>query len=157
MGKRRREQIVHLLFDISVITKGIDGVLEIVGGVLLLLISPTQLHHLARILTQHELFEDPHDVVANYLIHSTQGLSAGTKMFGAMYLLTHGIIKLALMAALLKRRLWAYPAAIGIFALFGAYQGVGLAAFASCAGRTLIFLAVACTGGPSTTRKDGSR
>jgi len=49
-------------------------------------------------------------------------LTAGGQLFGAAYLLTHGIIKLALVAALLKRRLWAYPAAIGIFALFAAYQ-----------------------------------
>ena len=65
METNRRERIVHLLFNISVIAKGIDGVLEIVGGVLLFLISPTRLHHVVRILTQHELTENPHDLVAN--------------------------------------------------------------------------------------------
>jgi len=119
---RRRDRIVHLLFDISVIAKGIDGVLETVGGVLLLLTSPTQLHHIARILTQHELSEDPHDIVANYLLHSSQGLSAGAKMFGAMYLLWHGVVKVGLVTALLLSRRWAYPVAILAFLLFLAYQ-----------------------------------
>ena len=122
METRRRDRIVHLLFDISVIAKGIDGVLETVGGVLLLLTSPTQLHHIARILTQHELSEDPHDIVANYLLHSSQGLSAGAKMFGAMYLLWHGVVKVGLVTALLLRRRWAYPVAILAFLLFLVYQ-----------------------------------
>ncbi len=122
MGTRRRERIVHLLFEISVIAKGIDGVLEIVGGVLLLLISPTQLHHIAWILTQHELSEDPHDIVANYLLHSSQGLSAGATMFGAMYLLWHGVVKVGLVTALLLKRRWAYPVAILAFLLFLVYQ-----------------------------------
>ena len=83
------------------------------------------LSHVRRLilqLTQHELSEDPHDLVAGYLLTLSKGLTAGGQLFGAAYLLTHGIIKLALVAALLKRRLWAYPAAIGIFALFAAYQ-----------------------------------
>jgi len=50
-----RSHIVHLLFEIGVITKGIDGALEIIGGALLFFISPDQLRHIARILTLHEL------------------------------------------------------------------------------------------------------
>jgi uncharacterized membrane protein len=119
---RRRARIVHLLFDISVIAKGIDGVLEIVGGVLLFLISPTQLHHIARILTQHELSEDPHDMVANYLLHSSQGLSSGAMTFGAMYLLWHGVVKVGLVTTLLLKWRSAYPVAILAFLLFLVYQ-----------------------------------
>ncbi len=118
----RRQRIVHALFDISVIVKGIDGVLEIVGGVLLLVISPAQLDHLARILTQRELSEDPHDRLANYLFHGSAGLSTGAKMFAAMYLLWHGAVKVGLVTALLLKRRWAYPAAIVAFLLFLLYQ-----------------------------------
>jgi uncharacterized membrane protein len=117
-----RGRIVHLLFDISVVAKGIDGVLELIGGVLLLLISPTQLYHIARILTQHELSQDPHDVIANYLLHSSEKLSAGAKTFGALYLLWHGLVKVGLVTALLLKRRWAYPVAIVAFLLFLLYQ-----------------------------------
>ena len=112
----------HRAFDVGVGLKGLDGALEIIGGLLLLTIGPTHLSALVRQLTQHELSEDPHDLVAGYLVSLSRGLAAGGQLFGAMYLLTHGITKLALVAALLKRRLWAYPTAIGVFGLFAAYQ-----------------------------------
>ena len=118
----RRDRIVHLLFDISVISKGIDGALEIVGGGLLFLVSPAQLLRIVRILTQHELSEDPHDVVANYLLSGTQHLAGGTQAFGAWYLLWHGVVKVVLVTALLLKRSWAYPSAIAAFLVFLLYQ-----------------------------------
>ena len=120
--RARAGRIIHALFDIGVITKGIGAALEMVGGGLLLFVDPLRIHHVVRMLTQHELSHDPHDVVARYLMNSTQDLSAGTQMFGAIYLLWHGAIKIALVAALLLRQRWAYPAAIGAFGLFVAYQ-----------------------------------
>jgi len=118
----QRDRIVHVLFDISVISKGIDGVLEIVGGALLFLVSPIRVYNVVRILTQHELSEDSHDLVATYLLNSTQHLSGGAQVFGAMYLLWHGVVKVALVTALLLKQRWAYPAAILAFLLFLAYQ-----------------------------------
>jgi len=39
-----------------------------------------------------------------------------------LFLLSHGIVKVLIVAALLKNKLWAYPAGIVIFAGFGVYQ-----------------------------------
>jgi uncharacterized membrane protein len=122
LGAPRRERIVHVLFDIGVISKGVDGALEIVGGVLLFLVSPDQLQQIVRILTQHELSEDPGDVVASYLLRTSQHLSASAKLFGAVYLLWHGVVKVGIVTALLGRQRWAYPAAIFAFVLFLVYQ-----------------------------------
>jgi uncharacterized membrane protein len=118
----RRERIVHVLFDIGVITKGIDGALEVAGGVLLWVVNPARIHNLARILTLHELSHDSHDLVARYLLNRAEHLSAGTQTFAAIYLLWHGVAKLALVTALLLKQRWAYPAAIVAFGLFLAYQ-----------------------------------
>jgi uncharacterized membrane protein len=115
-------RLIDRAFEIGVGLKGVDGALEIIGGILLLAISPTHLSTLVRQLTQHELSEDPHDLVAGYLLTLSKGLTARAQLFGAAYLLAHGVVKLVLVAALLKRRLWAYPAAIGIFGLFAVYQ-----------------------------------
>jgi len=117
-----RAPVVHVLFDISVVAKGIDGALEIVAGALLFVVSPAQLRHVARILTLHELTEDPRDIVANYLLHASQRLSPSGTTFGAIYLLWHGVVKVGLVAALLLGQRWAYPAAIGAFSLFLLYQ-----------------------------------
>jgi len=117
-----RERLIHVLFDIGAVAKGIDGVLEIIGGGLLLVVDPRQLHLVARLLFQHELSEDPDDVVATYLLHTSQHLSPGTETFAAAYLLWHGVVKVGLVAGLLLRQRWAYPAAIAAFLLFLAYQ-----------------------------------
>lgn len=117
-----RRRIAHVLFDIGIIGKGVDGALEVVGGVLLFLTTPGRIHGAIRILTQHELSEDPHDLVARYLLSSTQHLTSSTKAFAAAYLLWHGIVKVALVTALLLKRRWAYPLAILAFFLFVVYQ-----------------------------------
>lgn len=118
----QKARLVHLLFDISVISKGIDGALEVIGGALLWFVSPGKLNNLVRMLTQHELSEDPHDRVANYLLTSAQHLSAGTKGFAAAYLLWHGVVKVALVTGLLLKKRWAYPVAIVAFTGFLVYQ-----------------------------------
>ena len=111
-----------MLFDISVIGKAVDGLLEIVGGFLLFVANPDQLNFLVRIVTQHELSEDPHDVLAGFFVRSVEQLSTGTKVFAAVFLLWHGAVKVGLVWALLRKQWWAYPLAITSFALFLAYQ-----------------------------------
>ena len=118
----RRGRIAHVLFDISVVSKGLDGALEILGGVLLLFVNPMQIHNLIRALTEHELSEDPRDLVATYFRNSTQHLSGRAQAFAATYLLWHGVVKVTLVTALLLKRRWAYPTAILAFLLFLAYQ-----------------------------------
>jgi uncharacterized membrane protein len=112
----------HKLFHVGIILKGIDGVLEIIGGFLVLIISPQTLNRIVYLLTQHELIEDPRDVVANYLIYAAKDFSVSDQLFGFSYLLSHGVIKIILIVSLWKRKLWSYPVAIIFFALFGVYQ-----------------------------------
>ena len=117
-----REKMVHVLFDLSVISKGVDGALEIMGGALLYFVSPAHIHSMVRLLTQHELSEDPHDLLAGYLRQAATHLSTDAQLFAGVYLLWHGIVKVGLVIALLQKRFWAYPAAIGAFVLFLVYQ-----------------------------------
>jgi uncharacterized membrane protein len=109
-------------FRVILIFKGLDGVLELVGGVLLLLVSPQQIGAMARVLTQHELSQDPHDLIANALVRSTSNLSASASLFGAVYLLLHGLVKVVLVWAVLQDRLWAYPWMIAFLLVFIIYQ-----------------------------------
>lgn len=43
-------------------------------------------------------------------------------MFAAVYLLLHGLVKVVLVAALLRNRLWAYPWTIAFLGVFIGYQ-----------------------------------
>jgi uncharacterized membrane protein len=109
-------------FKIGLVLKGLDGLLEVAGGILLLILSPSSIEHFARSLTAEELSADPHDLIANYLLHTTSHLSTGITVFAAIYLLSHGIAKIVLVALVLKDKLWAYPWLIALLLAFIAYQ-----------------------------------
>ena len=110
------------VFEIGIIAKGVNGAIELLGGLLLLFVTPDWIRHLAVSLTRVELSEDPHDFIATHLLHTTNGLTGNAVLFGAVYLLTHGAVKVVLVVALLLNKLWAYPWAIVVLLLFIAYQ-----------------------------------
>ena len=125
-------------FKIGLVLKGLDGVLEVAGGILLLFLSPQAIQHIARALTAHELSEDPHDLIARYLLHTTSHLHHGTTVFGAIYLLSHGAAKIVLVALVLRGKLWAYPWLIGLLLAFIAYQLYQITAVHFSAGLTAL-------------------
>jgi uncharacterized membrane protein len=63
----RQGRLLHRIFELGVIAKGIDGALELIGGLLLLFLSPTAITGAILFLVQGELKEDPTDLVANLL------------------------------------------------------------------------------------------
>ena len=118
----RRYNIIHKSFEIGILLKGIDGILEIIGGILLAILNPKRLNKLIRLLTQHELIEDPKDVAANFIIRLGAKFSISTQNFAVFYLISHGIIKLILIILLWKKKMWAYPLSIVSLILFSFYQ-----------------------------------
>ncbi len=120
--ERERPTALDRLFTVTLILKGLDGVLELIGGVLLLFVDPAKLSAWARVLTQHERSEDPHDVIANAIVHAADSLSLSASLFAAIYLLVHGAIKVVLVWAVLKDQLWAYPWMIAFLLVFIVYQ-----------------------------------
>jgi uncharacterized membrane protein len=121
-AERRSRTLLDRTFFVSLILKGLDGVLELIGGILLLVVTPAQINDVARFLTQHELSEDPHDVIANAVLHLVSRLNVSVALFGAIYLLLHGVVKVILVWAVLRDRLWAYPWLIAFLLAFIVYQ-----------------------------------
>ena len=113
---------IHVAFEVGVILKGLNGLLELISGTLLLVFPPSSLQRFVVGLTQNELSRDPTDFIATHLRAAADHLSVGGKTFAGIYLLSHGVIKAVLVYALIKDKLWAFPWAIGIFAAFGIYQ-----------------------------------
>ncbi len=109
-------------FRAGVTMKGIDGLLEAIGGVLLWFIKPSEMSWTIQTLCQHELSRDPHDFVAAHLMHVSERLARGDPVFASIYLLSHGVVKVVLAVSLWLNELWAYPLAILIFSAFGVYQ-----------------------------------
>lgn len=120
-----RERILDLVFLIGVLLKGLDGLVETAAGAILLFVTPAQVRGAAAAATSNELTEDPHDLVANLIVHGAARLHAGSMVFIAAYLLLHGLVKLAIVIALLVGSRRVYPwamAALGAFLVFQLYE-----------------------------------
>ena len=122
MDPRTRERDLHLLFVWGLVFKAVFAAAEIVAGIGTFFVSQALVLRVARAITREELTEDPRDLVANYLVKAAEHLSGSAAHFVGIYLASHGAIKLALIVALLMRRLWAYPIALVVFGGFIVYQ-----------------------------------
>jgi len=109
-------------FRTAITVKGIDGLLEAVGGVLLWFVKPESLGGSLQGIFQHELSRDAHDFIAAHLLHASEKFAHSDPLFASIYLFSHGLIKAMLSAFLWMNELWAYPLAIGVFSAFSVYQ-----------------------------------
>lgn len=110
------------LFEVSIIAKGLTGVFEMIGGTLLLLVSPTMIDHWVFVLTRAELSKDPDDFIARHLLQTAHGITGHAVLFGAVYLLAHGVLKTVLVICIMLDKQWAYPWMIGVLSVFVLYQ-----------------------------------
>jgi uncharacterized membrane protein len=122
----RRDHVLDLVFLVGIGLKGLDAIGELVVGIPLAFLSHAQLDSLARSVTAEELGEDPHDLVANLLLRSTAHAGHGTLLFVALYLIVHGVVKLAIIAAIIWGAERIYPWAIGALVVFTVFQAVEL-------------------------------
>lgn len=120
--KARTRSILHETFRTGITLKGIDGVFEVIGGILIWFITPASLNRIAQVLCQHELSWDPRDLILTHLLNASQNLTSGNRLFAALFLLSHGLTKIVLVIALWLDRLWAYPLMIFVFGAFSIYQ-----------------------------------
>ncbi len=114
------------VFRISIILKGIDAALETIGGVILLFVTSKDITHFAKWLTRSTLAANPHNSIANYLNHSAEHLATDATLIGAIYLLSHGIIKLFIIVNVLRDKYWAYPVLIIVLLGFCIYQFIDI-------------------------------
>lgn len=118
----RSKNLIHVGFELGILIKGIDSLLEILGGFLLLYFNPARLSSFIIFVTRGELSEDPKDLIANALIRFSHSFSISTQTFAVVYLISHGVIKGLLVFLLWRKKLWAYPLTIVALVLFIGYQ-----------------------------------
>lgn len=116
--KAARERLFHRLFEIGIWIKGIDGLIETAGGILLLTVSLQTLYSFVITITQNEIQEDSGDLIANALRHAANRMTPNSKLIAGAYLLGNGVVKVFLAAFILRGKLWCYPVAIVILTIF---------------------------------------
>lgn len=115
-----QEKNIHKVFVVSLTLKGLNSLLEILGGILFLFTGSVTA--ILGLLIRGELIEDPTDFVATHIQHALPYFFTHGHLYASFYLLSHGIIKIILVISLLRNKLWAYPATIVTLFLFIAYQ-----------------------------------
>ncbi|MFS8136815.1 MAG: DUF2127 domain-containing protein [Thermomonas sp.] len=122
MTSAREETNLHRVFLASVWIKALVGLGQIVTGAVLLLLKQATLTNFMLRLTTPELTEDPHDWLSNLLRTSAHDWGTGTHWFASLYLIVHGLIKVLLVAGLLRRKMWSYPLSMWVLGAFIVYQ-----------------------------------
>jgi uncharacterized membrane protein len=120
--KQFRKTLLHWLFRIGITFKGLDGLMELVGGFLFVFFSPDAMSDFVDRNTRAVLQWDPDNLIAHSLRHSFDQMSTGGKIFVAIYLLGHGAIKLLMVVGLLREKRWVFPVAIVVLLGFIGFQ-----------------------------------
>ena len=142
----RRGHLLDLAFLVGLVLKGVDGVAELIAGIPLLFLSHGQISSIAKALTAEELREDPHDLVANLVLHGAATITSGTALFAALYLIVHGVVKVAIVVALVIGAHRIYPWAIAALIGFVVFQIVEMIAHPSVGVALLTVLDVVIIG-----------
>ena len=87
-----------------------------------MLIPPSAMNSVVKVLVEYELSLDPHKFIAIHLLRTSRMLLSGNRMFASIYLLSHGATKVILVLALWMNAQLAYPFTIIFLGGFSAYQ-----------------------------------
>src|SRR6185295_2336831 len=118
----RIKKLLHQLFEISVILKGVYGVTEILLGWVILFYNRHLITHFLLYFVQGELNENPRNWIANQVLHLSNHITASSELFMGVYFLTYGVVKLILVAGLLTGKSWSYPSALFFMVAIGIYE-----------------------------------
>jgi uncharacterized membrane protein len=110
------------LFRTVLVLKGLDGLIEVFGGIMLWVLGPGRIINGIYRITQDKISENPHELVATHLRSAASHISVSGDHFMAAYLLINGVVKVVVVLAVLRGKLWAYPLAMAIFGCLVAYQ-----------------------------------
>ncbi len=116
------ERRIYAVFRVSIILKGLNALFEVVAGLVIAFIKPSSVTAIVTALVHRELIEDPSDRIAGWLLHAAESYSVSGQRFMVYYLISHGVLKLAVVAGLLAKKHWAYPAGLVVLGLFILYQ-----------------------------------
>lgn len=117
-----RRAVLHESFRVGIMLKGLHALLETIGGIVLLKVSPQTWNRVLMWMVMQNFSQDPHDFVMRHLRQAFERLADGGNHFASWYLLSHGGVKLCLVIALLWNKLWAYPMMIVMLTAFVSYQ-----------------------------------
>jgi len=119
-----RERRIHDVFLVVVLLKGLDGLIEMALG--FLLIFTDEFSDVVFFLTRDAVIDDPNNFFATHL-RAFASQSHEAFVIGGLYLVAHGFLKLFISGSLWRNYIWAYPAAMVFLGLFIFYEVIRIA------------------------------
>lgn len=123
----QQSRSLRFAFLAAVAIKGLDGAIESVAGAIVAIAGTQGIYDFIIRVTAPELELHPASKTVHILRHGAQGLAHASSHFIAIWLLAHGLLKLALAIELLRGKTWIFPVAVVVLAGFVSYMGYRLA------------------------------
>ena len=121
-----RQSLAHIAYFVTILIKGIFGLLEVTLGLIIAVTGSERLHVLILQWTDHALYEGGQSELAEALRHAA-GVLVQSQNFIILYLLVHGALKMAITITLLRGRgVWIFPFASVILLGFIIYMSYEL-------------------------------
>ena len=119
---QEKDAIPHALFLLTVIAKGLLGLLQLAIAAAIMLGITQHLPRFAEWMFRAELSQDPKDFLATKIIALAGTVPGADLSFYSVYFSAHGALHVAVVAALLYGARWADYGAIAVLAAFVVYQ-----------------------------------
>lgn len=113
----------HQLFLLTIVAKGLRGLLQLATAAAILFGATQQLPKFAEWIFRAELSQEPKDFLAARIMSLAGSIPQADLSFYTVYFSAHGALHIGVVAALLYGAKWADIAAIGVLAAFVVYQG----------------------------------
>lgn len=120
--QERAELRNHRLFLLTILGKGLLGVIQLATAVAIQMGLIQALPAIAKWVFKEELADDPKDFLATKIVELAGIIPQSELTFYTVYFAAHGALHVCVVAALLYGARWAYHAAIFVLAAFVVYQ-----------------------------------
>jgi len=121
-SNKRPGETSHRLFLLTIIAKGLLGLVQLATAAAITFGVTQQLPGFAEWIFKAELSQDPNDFLASKIISLAGMVPKADLTFYSIYFSAHGALHVAVVAALLYGARWADYAAIAVLAAFVVYQ-----------------------------------
>jgi uncharacterized membrane protein len=119
--------LFHLGYMVTVAIKGLDGAIETALGLLIAITGTQRLADAILDFIVPELEQHPESRVLQAAHHGATNLAQNSGHFAVVYLLIHGLLKVAIAYNLLQEKSWIFVPAMIVLTGFIAFMGMHLA------------------------------
>jgi uncharacterized membrane protein len=114
--------VLHKVFQIGIILKGFNALVELLSGAFLLMFSVERLRSIVHLVSSGQGGSWLRRLWPFSLYRLERWIAPDTKTFFTWFFLSHGAVKAFIIVCLLCGWIWAYPLGITVFSIFIVYQ-----------------------------------